>query len=110
MFPVVLAELHPPQAMMSTHVDAGLFSLRLNLPHAYRTGTQLDALAARTGRNVEPVGVLSAGMLNALGTNCPVEVARTAELLGSGVSDVGDRGFQIPPEAWVDAGGLNAIG
>ena len=43
-------------------------------PYAYLAWTQLPALAARHGRTVEPVPVLFAGVLNALGTTGPAEV------------------------------------
>lgn len=44
-------------------------------PYAYLAWTQLPALAARHGREVEPVPLLFAGLLNALGTKGPAEVA-----------------------------------
>ena len=43
-------------------------------PYAYLAWTQLPALAARHGRALEPVPVLFAGMLDALGTRGPAEV------------------------------------
>lgn len=44
-------------------------------PYAYLAWTQLPALAGRHGRTVELVPVLFAGVLNALGTTGPAEVA-----------------------------------
>lgn len=44
-------------------------------PYAYLAWTQLPALAARCGRAVEPVPVLFAGILQALDTRGPAEVA-----------------------------------
>jgi 2-hydroxychromene-2-carboxylate isomerase len=43
-------------------------------PYAYLAWTQLPALAERHGRTLEPVPVLFAGVLNALGTMGPAEV------------------------------------
>ncbi len=43
-------------------------------PYAYLAWTQLPTLAARCGREVEPVPVLFAGILQALGTRGPAEV------------------------------------
>jgi len=43
-------------------------------PYAYLAWTQMPALAARHGRTLEPVPVLFAGLLNALGTKGPAEV------------------------------------
>lgn len=43
-------------------------------PYAYLAWTQLPALASRHGRTVEPLPVLFAGVLNALGTTGPAEV------------------------------------
>lgn len=43
-------------------------------PYSYLAWTQLPALASRHGRTVEPVPVLFAGVLNALGTTGPAEV------------------------------------
>lgn len=43
-------------------------------PYAYLAWTQLPALAERHGRTVEPLPVLFAGVLNALGTTGPAEV------------------------------------
>jgi 2-hydroxychromene-2-carboxylate isomerase len=45
-------------------------------PYSYLAWTQLPALAERQGRTVEPVPVLFAGVLNALGTKGPAEVPR----------------------------------
>ncbi|MFY0526704.1 2-hydroxychromene-2-carboxylate isomerase [Archangium gephyra] len=43
-------------------------------PYAYLAWTQLPVLAERHGRTVEPLPVLFAGVLNALGTTGPAEV------------------------------------
>lgn len=43
-------------------------------PYAYLAWTQLPAMAARHGRTVEPLPILFAGVLNALGTTGPAEV------------------------------------
>jgi 2-hydroxychromene-2-carboxylate isomerase len=62
-------------------------------PYAYLAWTQIHSLAERNGRGVEPVPVLFAGLLNALGHRGPAEippkriyiykdVVRTAHVLG----------------------------
>lgn len=62
-------------------------------PYAYLASTQIRQLAARHGREVQPVPVLFAGLLNAHGTRGPAEVpakrryvffdaARSAAVLG----------------------------
>jgi 2-hydroxychromene-2-carboxylate isomerase len=43
-------------------------------PYAYLASTQIEALGARIGHEVEPRPVLFAAMLNALGTKGPAEV------------------------------------
>ncbi len=43
-------------------------------PYAYLAWTRMPALAARHGRAVEPVPVLLAGLLNALGSVGPAEI------------------------------------
>lgn len=43
-------------------------------PYAYLAWTQIHALAARHGREVEPVAVLFAGLLNAHGQKGPAEI------------------------------------
>lgn len=45
-------------------------------PYAYLASTQIRALVARHGREVEPVPVLFAGLLDANGTRGPAEVPR----------------------------------
>jgi len=45
-------------------------------PYAYLAWTRLPALAERHGRTLEPVPILFAGVLNALGTTGPAEVPR----------------------------------
>ncbi len=43
-------------------------------PYAYLAWTQIDALAARHGRRVEPIAVLFAALLNANGQKGPAEI------------------------------------
>lgn len=50
------------------------FCLDYLSPYAYLAWTRMPALAARHGRAVEPVPVLLAGLLNALGSVGPAEV------------------------------------
>lgn len=50
------------------------FCLDYLSPYAYLAWTRMPALAARHGRVVEPVPVLLAGLLNALGTVGPAEI------------------------------------
>lgn len=50
-------------------------------PYAYLAWTQMHALAARHGRAVEPVPALLGGVLSALGTKGPAEVAPKRDYL-----------------------------
>jgi 2-hydroxychromene-2-carboxylate isomerase len=50
------------------------FCLDYLSPYAYLAWTRMPALAARHGRVVEPVPVLLAGFLNALGSTGPAEI------------------------------------
>jgi 2-hydroxychromene-2-carboxylate isomerase len=50
------------------------FCLDYLSPYAYLAWTRMPALAARHGRVLEPVPVLLAGLLNALGTVGPAEI------------------------------------
>ena len=50
-------------------------------PYAYLGWTQIHALAARHGRDVEPVPVLFAGLLNAHGGKGPAEIAAKRQYL-----------------------------
>lgn len=50
-------------------------------PYAYLAWTQVEALAARCGREVEPVPVLFAGILGALGTKGPAEIPAKRDYL-----------------------------
>jgi 2-hydroxychromene-2-carboxylate isomerase len=50
------------------------FCLDYLSPYAYLAWTRMPAIAARHGRTVEPVPVLLAGMLNAVGSVGPAEI------------------------------------
>jgi 2-hydroxychromene-2-carboxylate isomerase len=64
-------------------------------PYAYLAWTQVEALAARHGREVEPVPVLFAGILGALGTRGPAEVPPKRDYLFKHTSRIA-HGFGVP--------------
>lgn len=47
-------------------------------PYSYLAWTQVGELGARVGHDVEPIPVLFAGILDALGTKGPAEVPAAA--------------------------------
>lgn len=66
-------------------------------PYAYLASTQVRALAARHGREVEPVPVLFAAMLNAAGTRGPGEVPPKREYMFRDVERIA-RMLDVPIE------------
>jgi len=70
-------------------------------PYAYLAWTQRNALAARVGRDVEPIPILFAGILAALGTKGPAEVpARRAYVFKDALRAAQRAGVRlVPPQA-----------
>jgi 2-hydroxychromene-2-carboxylate isomerase len=69
-------------------------------PYGYLGWTQIHRIAERHGRTVEPVPVLLAGVLNALGTKGPAEVAPKREYLYKHLVRLAHQfgvPFQMPP-------------
>ncbi|HEX8699043.1 MAG TPA: 2-hydroxychromene-2-carboxylate isomerase [Myxococcaceae bacterium] len=64
-------------------------------PYAYLAWTQLPTLAARHGRTLEPVPVLFAAVLNALGTRGPAEVPPKRVYLFKQTCRIA-HGFKVP--------------
>ncbi len=66
-------------------------------PYAYLASTQLRALAARHGRDVEPVAVLFAAMLDASGARGPAEIPLKQQYMFYDVVRLG-RALGVPIE------------
>jgi 2-hydroxychromene-2-carboxylate isomerase len=64
-------------------------------PYSYLAWTQIGAIGARFGREVEPVPVLFGAVLDALGTRGPVEVPARRRYLIRDVARIANR-FRVP--------------
>lgn len=84
----------PQEALMSTPIR---FWFDFVSPYSYLASTQIRALAARHGRDLEPVPVLFAAMLGATGSRGPAEIPAKRAYVHRDILRIA-RGLGVPIE------------